>query len=95
MLKKKHTDLDLVTNTEDAKVTIDRKTFLILFDDFHHAPRITMEEKKKRICDQINTAQNESQLIQILNFITIKTKFAMKVREAMEQNSDFFEQDWE
>ena len=95
MINKKHPHLNFVTDPSDASVTIDRKTFLILFDDFYHAPRISLEEKRQRICDHLQTAQNEKQLVQMLNFLLVKTKFAMKVREAMEQNSDFFEQDWE
>lgn len=94
MIQKKHPNLNFVTDPFDASVTIDRKTFLILFDEFYHAPRITLEEKKKRICDQLQTAQNENQLVQMLNYLLVKTKFSMKVKEAMDENSDFFEQDW-
>ena len=94
--KKRHQDLDLVTDSTDAKVTIDRKTFLILYDDFYHAPRVTLEEKKRRLIDHLNTAQSESQLVAMLNYSLVKTKFAMQVRKASEENPDFFEgEEWE
>lgn len=86
--------LNLVLDPAEPEVVMDRKTFLLLFDEQMQVPRIALSKKRDTIASIIRTAQSEEKLVTLLSFHLHKCKLEFIIRDAMEQSPDFFQEEW-
>lgn len=86
--------LNLVLDPNEPEVVMDRKTFLLMFDEYIFSPRVPLENKIDKVVSVLRTAQTEEAFISLLGFHLHKCKLALVVREAINQNPDFFEEEW-